>query len=45
MVPQMHMSGAIGHAVRHGHREFWLAVLVALIVLLTCTGPAGGHWT
>ncbi len=40
-----HIGSAIDPAARHGHREFWLAVIVALIVLLACTGPASGHWT
>ncbi len=44
MHPQwLHTHGAVHQAAERRGWEFWLAVLVALIVLLTCTGPVAGR--
>lgn len=42
---QAHLTPAhyvAGHTADRRHRAFWLAVIVALIILLACTGPAAG---
>jgi hypothetical protein len=38
----IHTYDVADRAARRRHREFWLAVIVALIVLLACTGPTAG---
>lgn len=38
----MHTYDVVDRAAHRRHREFWLAVIVAVIVLLACTGPTVG---
>ena len=44
-----HAHGGFEPLEERRHRDFWLAVIVAVIVLLACSGPAAGHawwfWT
>ncbi len=38
----IHTYDVADRAAHRRGREFWLAVIVAVIVLLTCTGPTVG---